>query len=112
MSRTIGFEAESKAVDYLKRADYQIIARNFNTRYGEVDIIALKDGILIFVEVKYRQNNAYGKAYQYVTASKIQKIKKAAWIFIKQHKNISSNYHIDVIAINGDNIEHYQNITL
>lgn len=58
--RTIGTEYETMAARYLCTHDYTILARNYRTPFGEVDLIAQKDGVLVYVEVKYRSSNDYG----------------------------------------------------
>ncbi len=113
VSKEIGDRAEQIAVDYLLcEKQYQIVARNYNTRFGEIDIVALDGNVLVFVEVKYRKNNSYGGAYEYVSKSKIAKIKRAAWVFIKANRQLPDNFRIDVIAIDGAELKHYKNITL
>ena len=52
---------ENIACEYLEKDGYQIITRNFNCFYGEIDIIAIKNSELIFIEVKTRCQNEYGQ---------------------------------------------------
>lgn len=65
--RTIGTEYETMAARYLCTHDYTILARNYRTPFGEVDLIAQKDGVLVYVEVKYRSSNDYGDPLEAVT---------------------------------------------
>lgn len=58
--RRVGFGGESKAARYLKRNGYKILKRNYRCPFGEVDIIAEKDGVLAFIEVKTRNSDAFG----------------------------------------------------
>ena len=51
-SHIVGMEGENRAVDFLMQKGYEILFRNWRTRTGEVDIIAKKDSVLVFVEVK------------------------------------------------------------
>ena len=60
--RTIGTEYETMAARYLCTHDYTILARNYRTPFGEVDLIAQKDGVLVYVEVKYRSSNDSGES--------------------------------------------------
>ena len=64
--RTLGTEKEFQAVKYLVDKGYTIVERNFRTRMGEIDIIAMKDEYLVFVEVKYRSTSRYGNASEAV----------------------------------------------
>ena len=60
--RNIGSLYEEMAVNYLKENEYTIVEQNFRCKAGEIDIIAFKDGILRFIEVKYRKDTIYGYA--------------------------------------------------
>ena len=55
-NRQIGSKYEQLAADYLKKQGYCIVERNYYTPYGEIDIIAQQDEVLVFVEIKYRSN--------------------------------------------------------
>ncbi len=111
MSQQIGFEAEKKACDYLEEElGFQIVTRNYRTPMGEIDIIAIDKKVLVFVEVKYRKNTSHGKAYEYVTRAKIAKIKRAAWHFIKKRPDLPRDFRIDVVAMDGQEINYYKNI--
>ena len=63
---------EDLAASYLAAHGYTIVARNFRTRYGEIDIIACKDGFVAFVEVKLRKNARFGLPREAVTHAKQQ----------------------------------------
>ena len=58
--RRVGTEQESRVQEYLQTQGYEIVARNFFTKHGEIDIIAKKEGYLIFIEVKYRADERFG----------------------------------------------------
>jgi putative endonuclease len=79
----IGQLAEQAASEYLVRNGYEIITRNWRNRLCEIDIVALKDGCVHFVEVKYRQADTYGSGLEYITKSKQKQMKFAAeqWTF-------------------------------
>jgi len=108
VSRTVGNAAEEKAVKYLKARGYEIIERNFYSRFGEIDIIALKEKVLHFVEVKSGKNfdPVYG-----VTPKKLDKIIKTVNYYILK-KKINLQITIDAVIIRGDDIELLENITL
>ena len=72
--RKFGIIGEKMAQKYLKDNKYEIIENNYYTRNGEIDIIASKNNYIIFVEVKTRTNEKYGRASEAV--NKIKKIKK------------------------------------
>jgi putative endonuclease len=89
----------------------KIINQNFKALpYGEIDIIALDENVLIFVEVKYRSKTKFAKAEEMLTYSKQQKLINVANIFLQQNPNYE-NYEcrFDLIAINEDNINWIKN---
>lgn len=102
MSRKVGAEAEDLAISELEKAGYKILERNFFARVGEIDIIAEKDKVICFVEVKYRHSNNYGTALEAVTGSKIRKIIKSAKKYLYDKKLFDQNWRIDVVAIERD----------
>ena len=106
-SRNKGNIAEEKAVEFLKNQNYQIIERNFYSKFGEIDIIAKQDNILHFIEVKSGEN--FEPIYN-ITPSKLQKIIKTLNFYLQKHK-LNNPYQIDAIIIKN-NIEFIENITL
>lgn len=84
---------------YLSRLGYKIVERNFRSRFGEVDLIALKDNCLVFLEVKARWNKRYGYPEEAVTPAKIGKIKKVAEYYSLLHPDLTKNLRIEVVAI-------------
>lgn len=79
-----GQAAEDAVAQYLSAEGYKIIDRNWKTKWCEVDIIALKDNVIHFVEVKYRRSDGQGGGFDYITNQKIQKMDLAArsWVEI------------------------------
>ena len=73
-SSTLGKKAEDYASRFLLQNGYKIIDRNFRSRFGEIDIIALKDDVLVFVEVKARWSTKFGLPEEAVTPQKLWKI--------------------------------------
>ncbi|MCX6784700.1 MAG: YraN family protein [Candidatus Komeilibacteria bacterium] len=72
--KSFGAWAENLASRYLAKLGYKIIDRNWHCRFGELDIIAKKDGLIHFVEVKARRNQIFGWPEEAVTISKQQKL--------------------------------------
>lgn len=95
-----GDKGESAAADYLMNQGYTVIQRNFRTRAGEIDIIALKDGVLVFVEVKTFPNGTQELLSHVLNRRKQQRIVKTAQRFLTIHRQYSNNYiRFDVIVI-------------
>jgi len=105
--RAKGDEAERKATQYLQKRGFVIIDRNFHSRFGEIDIVALKEGTLHFVEVKSGKN--FDPIYN-ITPAKLEKIIKTINYFLLK-KKLDMDYCIDAIIIKND-IEFIENITL
>lgn len=99
---TIGKEGEDQVAQWLEKRGYAVLARNYRTRYGEVDIVAQKGDLVVFVEVK-RRTNHYFNISEVITKTKQQKIARAARTFIAQHPNLSCSYRFDVGLIEQDN---------
>jgi len=95
-TQLIGNFGEDAAVEYLKNKGYLILQRNFRCKSGEIDIIAVKDGCTVFVEVKTRKNSKYGYASEFVDYRKQEKIRKAAMYFIKSY---DADMRFDVIEV-------------
>ena len=73
-TRQLGRQGEEMAAQALIAADYLIVARNYQGRWGEIDLIAEKGGCLYFVEVKLQRGGTFGTAAEHVTATKKQRI--------------------------------------
>ncbi|MBQ2862027.1 MAG: YraN family protein, partial [Oscillospiraceae bacterium] len=79
--RRRGDMGEDFAAEYLEKQGYEIIERNFNTRLGEIDIVAKDGRYIVFVEVKSRADDCLYAPREAVTRSKQQKICKAAMLY-------------------------------
>jgi len=83
---TIGKLGEDTAAEYLQKQGYDILSRNFRTKYGEIDIVSQKDGIIYCVEVKTRLSNRYGSPIDAITPQKLQKMQLMGGILISYLK--------------------------
>lgn len=109
-NRQIGAEYEQKAVRYLEENGYLILERNFRVRFGEIDIIAQKDGCLVFAEVKYRSTPLYGSPLEAVDIRKQKQIRKVAKCYLMQKgKTEWTAGRFDVIAFEGERMSHLEN---
>ena len=81
-NKEVGAIGEHKASLYLKNHGYKILERNFFAKTGEIDIIAQKDGIVAFVEVKTRMQEVYGKPAEAVNYYKQKNIIKTAQLYL------------------------------
>ncbi|UCM99988.1 YraN family protein [Sulfurimonas sp. SWIR-19] len=109
MSRAKGNVAEDKAASFLTQNGYQIMERNFYSRFGEIDIIAFKDDILHFVEVKSGED--YELAIQNITPTKLSRLIKTAHVYMKKNA-LDPDYMFDALIVTPKNIEILENITI
>ena len=97
--RKFGIIGEKIAQKYLKYNKYEIIENNYYTRNGEIDIIASKNNYIIFVEVKTRTNEKYGRASEAVNNIKKNHMKRSAAIFLKENNFSGFTIRFDVIEV-------------
>lgn len=111
----LGKWGEAQAAEYLKKKKYKIIAANFRSPYGEIDLVAENREFLVFVEVKLRKNCDFGKPHEFVTKSKQKKLNLTArcWLGRYPTKKTARFDIIEIIAPEGisDNfsINHMEN---
>lgn len=97
-NKELGQEGERLAAEYLQDEGWKIVERNYRHGHAEIDLIALNNDLLIFVEVKIRTNTAYGMPEDFVTEKQAENILKAAGQFM-QEKDWNGNIRFDIISI-------------
>ncbi len=85
-AKMLGEAAELIASDHLEGCGLKLIARNFRCRLGEIDLIMQDNDELVFVEVRYRQNNNFGGAINSIDKRKCQKMIKTAFFYLHQER--------------------------
>jgi putative endonuclease len=95
-----GQQAELEALKYLQSQGLRLQERNFQCKTGEIDLVMKDADTLVFVEVRYRQMNDYGRALETVTLRKQRKLIATANRYL-QMKRIDSACRFDIIALNG-----------
>ena len=108
MSRKKGDLAEDRACEFLIKNGFRIVDRNFYSKFGEIDIIAIKNSILHFVEVKSGKN--FEPIYA-ITPKKLQRILKSVDYFLLK-RDLDLEIQIDAIIIKNGSLEFLENITL
>ena len=96
----LGKAGEDAAADYLIRKGYVLLDRNWRKNRLELDIVASKDGVLVFVEVKTRRNTDFREPHEAVDWKKIRHIVVAADAYIKLH-DIEADVRFDIIDVVG-----------
>ncbi|PLW92747.1 MAG: YraN family protein [Marinilabiliales bacterium] len=94
----LGKYGEELAVNYLSRKGYEILDRNWRHKQDEIDIVTRIGMWLVFVEVKTRSGNAYGKPYESVDNRKEKAMIRAAEAYIEE-KELDENIRFDIISV-------------
>lgn len=100
--QTIGKLGEDEAVRLLSEKGYRIECRNYQTPYGELDIVARDGRILVFVEVKSRIDSSYGNGLEAVTRQKRRHLARAALLYLCRHHMRHEMCRFDVMALAFD----------
>ena len=108
-NRKVGDAQETRAGFELERLGYKVLQKNFRCRIGEIDIIALHKGYLVFIEVKYRKKAGSGYAAEAVTWKKQQVISRVADYYIRTHCRKIPSCRFDVAALDGEAFTVYEN---
>ena len=105
-TREVGNKKEREAEIFLQELGYETVAKNFTTKFGEIDLIVKKGEYLIFVEVKYQARKEISVPSAKVNRAKQERIKKTAFCFLQRQKE---EYYCryDVIEIIGEEINHF-----
>lgn len=106
-----GYEYEKIAHRYLLDKGYVILETNFNCRFGEIDVIAIKDNILHFIEIKGRLNIKYGYPREAVTKQKQKRIISAAkyYFMLKGTDDFLCQFDVVEIIVENKEINHIEN---
>ncbi len=97
--RLIGAQGEEQAYNFLKKSGYKILARNFRSLRGEIDLVAKSGNDIVFVEVKLRHSRKFGLPQEAVNRTKQRRIIVAALAYMKQAGLTGQNMRFDVLAI-------------
>lgn len=105
-NRSKGIEGENIAAEYLKKQGYRILERNYTTKAGEIDIVAEDKNTLVFVEVKARENTAFGQPIEAITRDKVKSIIRTAQLYLVAHKRQNSFCRFDVVEVLRGEVTH------
>lgn len=98
-TKRIGDMGEEVAAKYLRKKGYKILDRNYRCRFGEIDIIAKLKDYYVFVEVKTRRNENYGRPVESINTVKIKHILKTIQFYLSQNRIHNSNIRVDAIEV-------------
>jgi putative endonuclease len=113
--QAIGRWGEEMASQYLIAKGYALLAHNIHSPHGEIDIVASKDGLLVFVEVKTRSSHAFAFPEDSVNRRKQAYLLSAAEDYLQAHPESGESWQFDVIAVEGTpggkaRIDHFENV--
>ena len=97
-SNILGSWGETLAADYLRKKRFKMVAMNYRSRYGEIDLIVSNKKHLVFVEVKLRKSDKFAAALEYVDDRKQQRIRTTAEFFLSEYQT-ELQPRFDVIEI-------------
>ncbi|QRG65526.1 YraN family protein [Brevibacillus choshinensis] len=107
--RALGQRGEELAEKFLCQKGYEIVGRNVRTKRGEIDLIAIDNDTLVFVEVRTRSSVTYGSAAESVTWKKQQKLRELALDYLRTYSAFVPAFRFDVVGIhcprNGEGSE-------
>jgi putative endonuclease len=109
MSRAKGDLAEDRACKFLYENGFMLVDRNFYSRFGEIDIIATKDEVLHFVEVKSGLD--FESAIQNITPKKLSRLIRTGNVYMKKNK-LDVDFVYDAIVVTPKTVEIVENITI
>lgn len=103
--KRLGDAGEDFAAKTLESLGYEILERKFRTRRGEIDLIAAKDGVIHFIEVKTRTGDDYGYPAEAVTIEKQTHIRRVADTYLANRRMLWRSVSIDVVEVTFNIIE-------
>lgn len=102
-NKNTGYLGESFAAQYLQKHGFRILEKNSTSRWGEIDIIAEKSGVIHFVEVKTRRSIRHGKPVEAVTYQKLKKLRRSIEFYVHANALHNKKLQFDVIGIELSN---------
>ena len=100
--RRLGRRGEELAKRHLVSIGYAVLESNHRTKSGEIDLIAEREGVLVFVEVRTRRGSGFGSPEESVTAAKRSRLVTCAEEYIQSAGVESVDWRIDVVALELD----------
>jgi putative endonuclease len=97
--KKLGALGENLAGKLLKNKGYRLLSKNFRCRFGEIDLVALEGKDLVFIEVKTRLSDHFGRPEESVTSRKIRQLKRLGLFYRSRHPSLPESLRIDVLAL-------------
>ncbi len=97
--RQLGNAGEHVAADFLREKGYLVQAVQYRTPYGEIDLVCMQDGVVVFVEVKTKTDDSYGYPEEMVTRRKLATLAHSAEHYLQEHSLLDRAFRVDVVAV-------------
>lgn len=115
--RRLGNHGEIIAARFLEAKGYKVLAHQFKTREGEIDLIVERDDEIVFVEVKTRKNFNFGFPEESINKSKLNRMVLAGQTYLEQKQTPSRQFRLDVVAVillpnKPEEIEHLEGVDI
>lgn len=116
-NQKLGAWGEDIALTFLKEKGFTLLARNFRTREGEIDLVMQSESTLVMVEVKTRRKEDSGYPEEAVSEEKLEHLTAAAEKFLESHPQFTEDWRVDVIAVLGQpgsedpQVEWFENVS-
>ncbi len=114
-NKVTGNRGESLAAEHLMQKGYKILARNYRSKWGEVDIVAKVGEIVVFVEVKTKSTDKYGEPWEMVNHHKIEQVKRMGEMWCREYA-WEGRVRVDVVGVWLDQeeprIEHWESVEI
>lgn len=108
-TQSVGRHTERLAELHLTSCGLTSVARNYRCRQGEIDLVMLDGGTLVFIEVRYRRPNRFARACATVDANKQRKLARAAAVYLSRHSAFRDHpVRFDVVGMDGPNFEKFE----
>ena len=111
-NKVIGAVGEKIAHAFLKKKGYRLVASNYRTPLGEIDLIARKGSALVFVEIKTRTTSSLGPPFLSVTWKKQRHIVMTALMYLKKYGLLDSDWRVDVVSVKLNKRYEVENIEI
>ncbi|MDP3994793.1 MAG: YraN family protein [bacterium] len=114
-NREIGKRGEKIAAKFLKDKGYKILERNYSTKFGEIDLIVVKNNVLRFVEVKLKKGDFFGTPEEMIGTDKLGRVQRMAEYYLMDKPEIARKYEkysVDAVCIVSDGESVVERISL
>jgi putative endonuclease len=113
--QAMGRWGEEAAALFLEKNGYALLDRNVRYAHGEIDIVAFKGGVIVFVEVKTRRSHNFAFPEESVTLHKQAHLRSAVEEYLQAHPSAGENWQVDVLSVEGSpgadaRIDHFENV--